>query len=53
VPVNQILKPTVGETQLKLTIVGDNIQSECLIDYTKLVAGVSYNLSGRLEGVPS
>lgn len=53
VPVNQILKPIVGETQLKLTIVGDNIQSECLIDYTKLVAGVSYNLSGRLEGVPS
>jgi hypothetical protein len=53
VPVNQILKPIVGETQLKLTAVGNTIESECLIDYTKLVAGVSYNLSGRLEGVPS
>lgn len=42
------LKPLTGETYLKITDNGTSIETECLIDFTKLSPGVQYNLSGRL-----
>lgn len=52
-PAGQILKPLAGETQLKMSIDSGDVITEGLIDYTKLVAGQSYNLSAQIEGVPS
>ena len=43
-----ILKPLNGETKLKVEQVGNNLEVKCLIDYTKLEQGVTYNLN-RLE----
>jgi hypothetical protein len=47
--IGDILKPITGETLLKNTLVGSDIHSECLIDYTKLKQGVQYDLSGEIE----
>jgi len=44
-----ILKPVAGETKLKIEQVGADIVATCLIDYTKLEEGVSYNLSSRIN----
>lgn len=44
-----ILKPVAGETKLKIEQVGADIVATCLIDYTKLEQGVSYNLSSRIN----
>ena len=45
-----ILKPLNGETKLKVEQVGNNLEVKCLIDYTKLEQGVTYNLTGRING---
>lgn len=44
-----ILKPLSGETQLLLTDVMGDLYAECLIDYTKLLPNVSYDLSARIN----
>lgn len=48
---NNILKAVAGETYLKMTInySTKTVVTECLIDYTKLEKGVSYNLFARLD----
>lgn len=45
---NNILKPVAGQTLLKITDFSTYIETECLIDYTRLSGNVSYNLSARL-----
>lgn len=45
---NNILKPVAGETLLKITDLSTEIETECLIDYTRLAGNASYNLSARL-----
>lgn len=44
-----ILKPFDGLNRLKIEQVGTSIEVSCLIDYTKLVSNVSYNLSARIS----
>lgn len=45
------LKPVSGETLTKVTKVGADIVSECLIDYTKLQEGINYDISARIQGL--
>ncbi len=47
-----LLKVTPGQTFLKITDFGTYVETECVIDYTKLGSG-DYNLSGRLSRTPS
>jgi hypothetical protein len=44
---NNLLKPVAGQTLLKLTDFSTYIETECLVDYTRL-SNTSYNLSARL-----
>lgn len=44
-----ILIPKDGETLTTLTVVGSDIHSECLIDYTQLDPNKQYNISARIE----
>lgn len=48
-PGNNRLIPLEGETQLKIEIVGGNVVTSCLIDFTKIQDGTPYNLSARLK----
>jgi len=48
---NNILKPLDGETGVKTYILGGNLVSECLIDYTRLIGTSEYNLSGKVTKI--
>jgi hypothetical protein len=48
-PSNNRLIPLVGETQLKIYIDTGNVITECLVDGSKILPGVSYNLSARIN----
>jgi len=50
-PNNNRLIPKGGFTNLDYFIDNGNIVSECLIDGSKIIEGVSYSLSGKLEAV--
>ena len=44
---NNLLKPLQGETQLKFTLVGSELTTECLIDGELIQEGIQYKLSAR------
>jgi hypothetical protein len=44
---NNLLKPLDGETGVKLTFVGSQLTTECLIDGSLIQEGVNYKLSAR------
>jgi hypothetical protein len=47
-PANNVLKPSPGQSFLKITDTGTEVITECLIDYTKLSGG-NYDISARLS----
>jgi hypothetical protein len=49
---NNLLKPLPGETQLKYTLAGATLTTECLIDGSLIQEGVSYKLSARTSNKP-
>jgi len=46
---SSILKPLSGETELKISIVGNDIVTECLIDGSQVTAASNLTISARLE----
>lgn len=49
---DNLLKPLDGQTQLKYTLVGSELTTECLIDGSKIQEGVNYKLSARVGVSP-
>ena len=49
---NNLLKPLEGQTNLKFTIDGTELTTECLIDGSLIQEGTSYKLSARVAPEP-